>query len=58
MSKLQELIRELCPNGVEYKTLEDIGSFFGGLTGKSKEDFSYRQVRSATPPPPTSVFGA
>ena len=54
MSKLQELIRELCPGGVEYKTLEDIGSFFGGLTGKSKEDFkdgnakfiTYRNVYS------------
>ena len=26
-------------DGVEYKKLEDIGDFFGGLTGKSKEDF-------------------
>lgn len=24
MSKLQDLIQELCPNGVEYKGLEDI----------------------------------
>ena len=39
MSKLQELIQRLCPNGVEYKTIEQIGSFYGGLTGKSKEDF-------------------
>lgn len=39
MSKLQELIQKLCPDGVEYKKLEDIGDFFGGLTGKSKEDF-------------------
>lgn len=39
MSKLQELIQKLCPNGVEYKKLEDIGAFFGGLTGKSKDDF-------------------
>ncbi len=39
MNKLQELIQKLCPNGVEYKKLEDIGDFFGGLTGKSKEDF-------------------
>ncbi len=23
MSKLQELIRELCPNGVEYKTIKE-----------------------------------
>lgn len=39
MSKLQELIQRLCPDGVEYKTIEQIGSFYGGLTGKSKEDF-------------------
>lgn len=39
MSKLQDLIRELCPDGVEYKKLGDIGDFFGGLTGKSKDDF-------------------
>lgn len=39
MSKLQELIDKLCPNGVEFKPLREIGDFFGGLTGKSKEDF-------------------
>ena len=40
MSKLQELINELCPDGVEYKTLNELGLFYGGLTGKSKKDFS------------------
>ena len=40
MSKLQNLINELCPNGVEYKTLGELGYFYGGLTGKSKEDFT------------------
>lgn len=39
MSKLEELIQELCPDGVEYKTLGELGKFFGGLTGKSKDDF-------------------
>ena len=39
MSKLDELIKELCPNGVEYKTLETIGRFFGGLKQKKKDDF-------------------
>ena len=39
MSKLEELIEKLCPNGVEYKTLGELGTFYGGLTGKSKEDF-------------------
>ena len=27
MSKLQELIQKLCPNGVEYKKLGDLGAF-------------------------------
>ena len=40
MSKLDRLIAELCPDGVEYKTLGEIGEFYGGLTGKSKEDFT------------------
>lgn len=39
MARLDELIKEYCPNGVEYKTLGELGVFFGGLTGKSKEDF-------------------
>ena len=39
MSKLNELIAELCPNGVEYKTLGELGSFMGGLSGKKKDDF-------------------
>lgn len=40
MSKLEELINELCPNGVEYKTLGELGKFYGGITGKTKDDFS------------------
>ncbi len=39
MSRLQELIAELCPDGVEYKALGELGAFYGGLTGKSKKDF-------------------
>ena len=39
MSRLEELIQTLCPNGVEYKKLGEIGTFFGGLTGKTKQDF-------------------
>ena len=39
MSKLEQLIAELCPEGVEYKTLGQLGTFYSGLTGKSKEDF-------------------
>ena len=39
MSKIDQLINQLCPDGVEYKTLGALGDFFGGLTGKSKDDF-------------------
>ena len=48
MSKLEELIAELCPDGVEYKTLGELGSFFGGLSGKSKEDFSAGNAKYIT----------
>lgn len=40
MANLYQIIDELCPNGVEFKTLEDLGTFYSGLSGKSKDDFS------------------
>lgn len=39
MSRLDELIDHYCPYGVTYKTLGELGKFYGGLTGKSKDDF-------------------
>ena len=39
MSRLDELISELCPDGVEFVRLGDVGAFYGGLTGKTKYDF-------------------
>lgn len=39
MSRIDELIAELCPNGVEYKTLGELGEFYSGLSGKTKNDF-------------------
>lgn len=39
MSKIDDLIKKYCPNGVEHKSLGEIGEFYGGLTGKSKDDF-------------------
>ena len=39
MSKLEELIQQHCPDGVEYKKLGELGVFYGGLSGKTKEDF-------------------
>ena len=35
MSKLDELIKELCPNGVEYKKLGEVCNFQNGFTFKS-----------------------
>lgn len=54
MSRLGELMAELCPDGVEYYTLKELGNFYGGITGKSKDDFidgnakfiTYRNVYS------------
>ena len=40
MSRLSELMAEFCPNGVEYKSLGELGEFYGGLTGKCKNDFA------------------
>ena len=39
MSKLDDMIKRLCPDGVEFKRLGDVGTFYGGLSGKSKADF-------------------
>lgn len=38
MSKIDEMIAELCPDGVEYKRLGDIGTFTRGA-GIQKKDF-------------------
>ena len=48
MSKIDELIEKLCPNGVEYYELGRIGKFYGGLTGKSKEDFQNGNAKFIT----------
>lgn len=39
MNKIENLIDKICPNGVKYFELGELGKFYGGLTGKSKEDF-------------------
>ena len=38
MSRIDELIAELCPDGVEYRKLGDIGTFTRG-SGIQKKDF-------------------
>jgi type I restriction enzyme S subunit len=39
MSRIDELIAELCPSGVEYKTLGDVGKFVRG-NGLQKKDLA------------------
>lgn len=39
MTKLEQLIQDLCPNGVKMVKLGDVGEFYSGLSGKTKEDF-------------------
>ena len=48
MSRLEQLIEELCPGGVEFKELGEIGEFYGGLTGKSKNDFTGGNAKFVT----------
>ena len=48
MSKLEQLINELCPEGVEYKALGELGKFYSGLSGKSKNDFSNGNAKFIT----------
>ena len=39
MNTIKQLIEKYCPEGVEYKKLGEIGFFYSGLSGKSKDDF-------------------
>lgn len=48
MSKIDELIQEYCPEGVEFKTIEGLGDLYGGITGKSKDDFKDGNARFIT----------
>jgi len=43
VSRVDELIRRYCPDGVEYKTLGEIGTFVRG-NGLQKKDFTERGV--------------
>lgn len=40
MNHIDEIINKYCSNGVEYKSLGELGVFYGGLSGKSKDDFN------------------
>ena len=40
MNKIEKLIKEMCPNGVEYKKIKDIAILYNGLSGKTKNNFN------------------
>ena len=42
MIEVEKIIKDLCPNGVPYKSMAELGEFYGGLTGKSKEDLCFQ----------------
>jgi len=48
MNKIEQLIEEFCPQGVEFRALGEIGNLYGGLTGKSKDDFSNGNAKFIT----------
>ena len=48
MSRIDDLITELCSDGVEYKQLSDLAITVPGLTGKTKADFSGGNARFAS----------
>lgn len=48
MSDLHELIATLRAHGTEFKALDEIGSLYSGLTGKSKADFADGNARFVT----------
>lgn len=39
MDNFSSLLKSKCPDGVKYYPLSELGSFYGGLTGKGKDDF-------------------
>ena len=41
MNSIDKLIKEKCPNGFEWKPLSELGDIYGGLKGKSKQDFDH-----------------
>ncbi|WP_083609334.1 restriction endonuclease subunit S [Streptococcus acidominimus] len=48
MTYIDDLIKEHCPNGVEWKELGRISEFYGGLTGKNKSDFQVGNSKYVT----------
>jgi type I restriction enzyme S subunit len=44
-NKIERLMTQLCPNGVVFKSLDELGTTYGGLTGKGSADFSNGNAR-------------
>jgi type I restriction enzyme, S subunit len=45
VSSLDKLVSRLCPDGVEFLSLGDLGALYAGLSGKSKADFTGGNAR-------------
>ncbi len=45
MNRIEKLLQKFCPDGVEFKALGELGEFFNGLSGKSKDDFTNGNAR-------------
>jgi len=45
LSRINDLISELCPSGIPHVALGEFGTIFGGLSGKSKADFANGNAR-------------
>ena len=48
MPNIEKLISKYCPNGTNHKSLNDLGVFFSGLSGKTKKDFENGNCKFAT----------
>ena len=48
MNKIDRLVADLCSHGVAFESLENLGSTYGGLTGKRKADFKEGNARFIT----------
>jgi len=48
MSRIYDLIKHLCPDGIEFNQLGQLGFFYGGLSGKNKNDFQNGNAKFIT----------
>ena len=48
MNSIEKLIAQYCPKGIEFRELGEIGDFYGGLSGKSKNDFKGGNAKFVT----------